>query len=158
MIGINKVKVLYHNVENGIKNLVKWLPVIWKDRDYDDAYLMYILHFKLSEMSKLHRNHSNAIDANKTADELDAAAKLAKRIADNDYTDEAFGDKRCLLDKAVFDFVKTSSGYSKLEITGLTQEEYSEKKRLTKLESEMLERDIHLLFNMMKRDLRKWWD
>jgi len=34
----------------GIRNLWRWFPVIWKDRDWDHGYLSRILEFKLLSM------------------------------------------------------------------------------------------------------------
>jgi hypothetical protein len=31
----------------GIKNLWRWLPIVWQDRDYDFYYIQKALHFKL---------------------------------------------------------------------------------------------------------------
>ena len=34
----------------GLHNLWKWLPIIWKDRDFDHAYIEYLLQFKLQNI------------------------------------------------------------------------------------------------------------
>jgi len=34
------------------RNLIRWLPVIWKDRDWDDHFIFEILKFKLKNQSK----------------------------------------------------------------------------------------------------------
>ena len=33
-----------------IRNLIRWLPVIWKDRDYDHFYLEHMMYHKLVHM------------------------------------------------------------------------------------------------------------
>src|SRR5690625_7715930 len=33
--------------KEGIIRLFKWLPIIWKDRDFDEHYMVEILQFKL---------------------------------------------------------------------------------------------------------------
>ena len=38
----------------GIKNICKWFPVIWKDRDWDDSFLFEIIKFKISKMAQSH--------------------------------------------------------------------------------------------------------
>lgn len=43
----------YHNdFINGIKNLIYWLPVIWKDRDWDQHYIYNVLKTKLKKQAK----------------------------------------------------------------------------------------------------------
>ena len=36
----------------GIKNLIYWFPIIWKDRDYDHAFIEYMLEHKYKAMYK----------------------------------------------------------------------------------------------------------
>jgi len=36
-----------YNIENGIRNLVRWTPTIWKDRDWDGSYILTILIKKI---------------------------------------------------------------------------------------------------------------
>lgn len=38
------------NLKQGIRNLIKWWPVIWRDRDWDHAYLSRLIEFKLTSM------------------------------------------------------------------------------------------------------------
>lgn len=38
--------------KNSIKNLIKWFPIIWQDRDWDHGYVEDILLFKLNNMYK----------------------------------------------------------------------------------------------------------
>jgi hypothetical protein len=37
---------------NSIKNLIKWFPIIWQDRDWDCGYVEEMLLFKLNNMYK----------------------------------------------------------------------------------------------------------
>jgi len=39
-------------VYNSIKNIIRWFPIIWKDRDYDDWYIYTILETKLKHQAK----------------------------------------------------------------------------------------------------------
>ena len=37
----------YHrNFIKGIKNLFKWFPIVWKDRDWDDHFIFEIIHYQ----------------------------------------------------------------------------------------------------------------
>ena len=53
-----EVRYFFRNMVQGVKNLWRWFPVIWKDRDWDDAFILDVLKFKLKN----------------TADELERAA------------------------------------------------------------------------------------
>lgn len=42
-----EAKHFHRDVIKGIKNLWKWFPIVWKDRDWDDSYIFDALKFKL---------------------------------------------------------------------------------------------------------------
>jgi hypothetical protein len=37
---------------DGISNIIKWIPIIYKDRDWDDSYIFEMLKFKLIQQRK----------------------------------------------------------------------------------------------------------
>jgi hypothetical protein len=39
--------IWFLNFTRGIKSLIEWLPVIWKDRHWDDTYVFEILKHKI---------------------------------------------------------------------------------------------------------------
>ena len=43
---IDKIK----SFQTGIKNILRWFPIIWKDRNYDHAFIEYMLLHKLQMM------------------------------------------------------------------------------------------------------------
>ena len=45
-------KYLHRDIAQGIKNLIKWFPIIWKDRNWDDSFIFDILQFKLQNQAK----------------------------------------------------------------------------------------------------------
>ena len=42
----------YKEITIGVKNLIKWTPVIWADRDWDYHYFLKIMESKLTNMHK----------------------------------------------------------------------------------------------------------
>lgn len=49
------MKNILYNVKrfiSNIKNVIRWLPVIWKDRDWDDYYIFEVLKFKLKNQAE----------------------------------------------------------------------------------------------------------
>lgn len=62
---MKKLKYLYYDLVHGIKNLIKWFKIIWIDRDWDHAYIDYILLFKLKETYKILKNgHAAPLPSN----------------------------------------------------------------------------------------------
>jgi hypothetical protein len=80
-------------VYNSIKNLIRWFPIIWKDRDWDHAYVEDILLFKLNNMYKRFSD-PNATYVNWETEHakpalkaLNICVKILERRRDNYYTD-----------------------------------------------------------------------
>ena len=43
--------------KRGILNIISWLPVIWRDRDWDSGYIEYLLLFKIRKIRKYKKRH-----------------------------------------------------------------------------------------------------
>ncbi len=77
------IKWIFDDIVDGIYNMFRWIPVIWKDQDWDWLFLARIMEYKFRRMSKVFENgcHSNAYkDARRTL----ICAELLKRIIEDD--------------------------------------------------------------------------
>lgn len=82
-------------IENGTKNLIKWFPIIWRDRNFDHGYLYDILYFKLGEMQKFFESgNTYAAGADEYAMQIKECRGLLKRIMDESVMDECFDDDK----------------------------------------------------------------
>lgn len=50
------------SIWRGIRNVIRWAPVVWHDADYDWAPLARIMEYKLRRMSAHHEGHRNIED------------------------------------------------------------------------------------------------
>ena len=89
--------VLYWNHEyryyprlfiQGVKNLIKWAPVIWKDRDWDDTFLFEIIKFKLSSMSKSHGKTLAYVGSERNVEIMNTIVRLIDKFQSEDYLHE----------------------------------------------------------------------
>lgn len=90
-----KVRNFYDNyltirsIKDGIKNLIKWFPLIWKDRNFDQGYLYDILYFKLGEMQKFFESDNTySMDAKEYAKQIKECRELLYRIINETIEDE----------------------------------------------------------------------
>lgn len=86
----------------GIKNLIKWFPVIWNDRDWDHMYLLKMLEFKFSNMGLFFLNKGICVDHKKQADVCFQLSYLCQRLREDPYFNLAQGDKKGVYTKAMF--------------------------------------------------------
>lgn len=76
----------------GIKNIIKWIPIIYHDRDYDHAYVEYILYFKLKNMYNRFSDPTKTYvdwtteDSSKALKALGICVKILERRKDDWYT------------------------------------------------------------------------
>ena len=71
-----------------VRNLIKWFPVIWKDRDYDHRFIFDVLILKLEKQSKYIKDKSFHTRSETDARNLMICVNLAKKIQDNYYETE----------------------------------------------------------------------
>ena len=72
----------------GVKNLWKWFPTIWKDRDWDHDFIYNLLAKKLEFQAKYVGKNGIHIDAKRDAERMMLVVKLIKLQQDSFYTME----------------------------------------------------------------------
>ena len=85
---INNVIWRIRRVIRRTKNLFRWLPVIWKDEQWDHHFIFEILKYKLIIMSEYIRKNSNHTSAEYDADRMMLAVRLIDKVQNEEYIDE----------------------------------------------------------------------
>lgn len=129
--------------KRGIHNIIKWFPVIWKDRDWEWEALMKILHFKLKNMEYFFRNHGVSMGSEKRADEMKEVIKLIERILTNDYIQEAFEGNKELLH---------------IDVNTMNRQQRAKVDKLFDEGDKLIQNDVDKVFDLIKINIRKWWD
>jgi hypothetical protein len=70
---------------NGVKNLIRWFPVIWRDRNWDHRYIWDVMMKKLSFQAEYIRNCGNHVNHIRDAEKMELAVRLMKRVSDEHY-------------------------------------------------------------------------
>jgi hypothetical protein len=78
------------NFIDGVKNIIKWAPIIYKDKNWDHSYIYSIIEFKLLQqrncLVKANR-HTNIWETNR---DITICLNLIQRIKENYYSTEYF--------------------------------------------------------------------
>lgn len=93
---IEKIKELYwtkigykvRGFFTSVGNLIKWFPVIWKDRDWDDHYIFEVFKFKLEKQAKYTKEKGYHTNSDLDAKRMMLCVKLMKKIQEDFYTME----------------------------------------------------------------------
>jgi len=156
---IREIKSKIFGIKDGISNLVKWFPVIWNDRDFDQYYIYKILATKFEHMEEFFRNNAWSTKANKEADRIMIAKNLAKRLSSENYLtnatveyDKLYGGKN-LFGSEPTDNLK----FSRLVNIG-TKHQNDMFDRACKHSEYMKQQDKDMLFDLIKKNIDAWWD
>lgn len=97
---------LIRNLGQGIRNIIYWFPVIWKDRHWDYAFLLYILRHKLEAM---HVSSLYWTGREKATEDIGLAVSLLDKVIEDEFCDydlqEGQRKKREAID-ALFGIIK----------------------------------------------------
>jgi len=79
----------YHKYfKQGIKNIIYWVPVIWKDRNWDGHYIFEILKHKLKAQADYIGRRDLHTRAQLDAKRMRLCISLIKKVQEEDYTME----------------------------------------------------------------------
>lgn len=153
----------YYETKQGIKNIIKWFPVIWKDRDYDHDYIYSVLLFKLKKQrdyiaKREWRNYGNVEEMNLVIYELEKSRE--------DYSSEAIKGHDAKWGEFKYEFIESEfANCSELIDTRekyLTEAEYADMQedfrnriRLSRIKYES---DRINAFTLLGKYIPNWWD
>ena len=176
-----KYQYLWRDFKVGVKNIWYWLPIIWKDRNWDSHYIFEIMIHKLKAQSKYIGERDIHTRAKRDAEVMMTCVRLMEKVQDEFYSGE---DSDYHETKHWFE-PSDKKGYSTLEFRQLYEnfDDYFKKypliyKRVMNGEGvfnrEGREDDKHiiamniayinhdrarkLLFKIMEQNIEKWWD
>jgi len=93
---IEKIKELYwskigykvRGFFTSIGNLIKWFPVIWKDRDWDYHYIFEVFKFKLEKQAKYIKEKGFHTNSDLDAKRMILCVKLMEKVQEEFYVME----------------------------------------------------------------------
>ena len=174
-------KYLGKTFKSGIKNIAYWLPIIWKDRNWDSHYIFDILSHKLKAQSKYIGDRDIHTRAKRDAEVMLTCVRLIDKVQEEFYAMEYMDYEKT---KHWFEDVPDSPGYSSWESRQLEEnfddyfkkyplihkrvlngegwlkiEDPNEKHRIASNIAHINhERARKLLFKIMEQNIEKWWD
>lgn len=147
---------------SNVVRIIHWLPCIWKDRDWDHAYLWRMMRFKLARMEKMIREHGHHLYNERDADQIKVAVVLLDRIIAADYgmkEHEAFDEKWGKLIHVHDPENPLSVVMQHSKVTPENEAEAdAELRRVFEHAQYMEEQDWKALWKHIEKYGRHWWD
>jgi len=157
---------------SSVKNLIRWFPIIWKDRDWDDWYIWEILKFKIKNQAEGIGTRRNYVGVERDVEKMLLCVKLIERIQE-----EYYGLEYMDYFDSDYNWIDSSiPGHKELEIITNSErfDEYFKKYPLiyrmvpdlnaskSKIAFQIAkineERAYKLLFKILEQNIRRWWD
>lgn len=100
---IKEIPHKYKNIKNGIRNIFRWIPIIYKDRNFDDGYLLRIEYEKLKMMYNYFKDADIVVDEWHIALTIKRAIAVLEIIMEEDeaynkYLDDNYGNVNLIED------------------------------------------------------------
>lgn len=162
-----KIKEWPRQIRQGFQSLFLWLPVIWKDRNWDHIYIYIVLRHKLHLTEQLIRHHGHHTKHVQDADKIKLCINLLDRLTNDEYHNIAFKNHYKKWGEPEFNWKDSKShpGYSELDINypkvktdnenGIERKDF---KRCSHHEAKLREQDLDLLFKLIRKNIQTWWD
>ena len=71
-----------------ISNIIRWVPILWKDRDWDHSFIYAILSFKLKNQSEYIRKVDAHTSSQYDSDKMMLCVRLIEKVKEESYVIE----------------------------------------------------------------------
>jgi hypothetical protein len=159
---------------SGIKNLFKWFPTIWRDRDWDSTFIFNILIKKLEFQAKYIGTNNRHTRAKRDSEIMMTCVRLMEKIREEEYAIEYmdYHDTK-------FEFVDCDiPGHKQLKTTELSENFNDYFKKYPRLHKKISSENPNepknriaflmaienhkkakkTLFKLMENYIEHWWD
>jgi len=147
-----------------LKRLTASIPVIWKSEDYDYRYALDIFKFQLLRLADYIESQDRYVGNKNDVARIRTVCRLMDKVYDEEYAMQYQDILKAMYGDNVlnFNFEENEKGnynmtyeYEKWD----NAEEIDQiKDELFQMSQEKQERAHRLLWQLIEKDIRKWWD
>ena len=162
-----KIKLFFWN----IRNIIRWIPVLWNNFDWDYNFMYDIMRFKIERMAHYQRNNGHLVNNELYASRMDTFIRLLNKVREEEYL---FDHNKTITEKYgnwKFDFIeynKEDDGGGKWYSAVKKWEKDYTPQQIEDIEKEsdmLFESDIkqqakaeRILWKFFTHNVRHWWD
>lgn len=167
---MKSIKYFFKRKSFQIRNVFRWLPIIWKQYDWDYSYALEAFKFQLENLAKnLDSDKAYGLGSTHRAQQIRTAIRLMNKVYEEDYACE-YQDKlkeKYGEDVLEFNFIPSDKeGYSFLKRNYEVDDKYAnrrdeiakDKDKWFRESNAKQERAHKLLWKYIEQNIRGWWD
>ena len=153
----NDAKYVPRNIIEGVKNLIKWFPLVWKDADWDHYYIMQALRFKIKNTADYIEKHKRYENWERDVERMRLCVRLFDALHDDIYELE-YQDyySSGMFDEPIKDDLKTYLAKYPNEYRRIEKD--TEIRDALRLGGNGHKRATKILFTLIERNIYYWWD
>lgn len=165
-----KINEYFQTIALYLKNIIKWSPILWTDRDYDQWYILNVLQFKIQKTAKYFNIQKRYVGYERDIERMLLCVKLLEKIKDGYYETEYFDyyqykptiskhsktfdiTKELLFDNLSVYFDKYKHAYRESY-----DQNYNSLQNAIMLADYMQAKAQRILFKIIAENISKWWD
>jgi hypothetical protein len=160
----------------GVKNIFRWIPTLYKDKDWDPWYIYNVLQKKIEYQRQEIINANRHTEIDKDNRDMTIVLNLLERIKEDYYTTEYLD-----YDETKYDFIPVKDNPNLKEMVKIilseTYDEFLKKypssvRKVLREKGKDLEKDVlchyvarhnqekarKLLFKLLEQKIERWWD
>lgn len=142
-----------------VKRLIAWLPIIWRDEDWDPAYLYEIMRFKISRMRLNIEQNARHYGWERNVKDMKVVEELLNRAAFSEFHWDNY--VKCMDDRCYCGGVYNRTIYFRLP-NGLTEVKYNRCNYcswlIRKWDQQKQDADFNHAMEMIRKRSKGWWD
>lgn len=169
---LSEMKYFFTNNYRKIHNIIRWIPIMWKQYDFDSQYAIEVFKFQLQKTAKfLESDRAVTMCAKQRAMRIRTVIKLMDKVYDKEYGCEYQDKLKEMYGDDVLDFhftpLEDKPGYSEMNWKFEKDETKSEElrneirevhDRLFKESHEKQKKAHRILWTLIEHNIQSWWD
>lgn len=164
---LDDLKYLPRQVIEFVQRLIYWLPILWKDRDYDHYHFHKMMLHKIKSIRKHHAEEKRHTCYKKRLKEMDTCIDALERLTSNfNYIEKEEDAHTKKWGDPVMDFIDMDDGTgnymmdsyrTKARKLGKEEQERKEFMAMWKLEEKRRNKDLDKLYATLRKYVEGWW-
>lgn len=137
-----------------IKNIIRWIPTLWNDRDWDGTYMHQIMKKKLEHMKVYFETTNIDFEGRlRVIEYISLCIKMLNKIIEDDF----YNDSSSMIDKVEwFDVIGEIDSVT-LKTRYKDPFDRDDMLAMMKIEAKYAEKYRKTLYNIIANRIQRWW-
>lgn len=147
-----------------LKRFIDFIPIVWKGADYDYHYAVELFQFQLERLADYIEKSNRYVGSENDVERIRMVSRLMTKVYDEEYTTEYQDILEKMYGKNVLDFSFEENERSTYSMK-YEYEKWDNAKEIDRIKDELFikskekqEKAHRILWQLIEKDIRKWWD